>query len=91
MVCDAARSRIGGGGGDVGRIIRGGGGKVLVSGVGGKLVSRSAPDSSEGDDGVAQRLRERRLSNTLLPFLATTVAPSMKSTTTASGGYYFRR
>ena len=38
----------------------------LVSrGVGGRFVSRSA----EGDEGAAQRLRERRVSNTFLPFL----------------------
>jgi hypothetical protein len=60
MVYDAAKSRVSGGSGDVGRVSLGG--KGLVSGgVGGRFVSRSAPDASEGDEGAAQR--ERRFSN----------------------------
>ena len=69
------------------------GGEGLVSGVGGWFVSRrSAPDSSEGDEGAAQRLRKRKFSNrdtsTVSGHHVTTVAPSTKSTTTASGGCY---
>ena len=66
MAYDAARSRVSGGGEDVGRVIRGGGGEGFVSGgVGGRFVSRSDPDTSEGNEGAAaQRLRERRFSST---------------------------
>ena len=83
MAYDAAKSRVSGGSGDTGRVSLEG----LVSG--GKFVSRSAPDTSEGDEGAAQRLRERRFSNasTISGHHITTVAPSTKSTT-ASGGYY---
>jgi len=85
MAYDAAKSRVSGGGGDMGRL----GGEGFVSGVGGRFVSRSAPDTSEGNDG-AQRLRERRFSNvsTISGHHITTVAPSTTSITTASGGYY---
>ena len=85
MAYDAAKSRVSGGG-DVGRV----GGESLASGgVGGRFVSRSAPDTSEGNEG-AQRLRERRFSNasTISGHHITTVAPSTTSTTAASGGYY---
>ena len=67
------------------------GGEGLVSGgVGGRFVSRSAPDTSEGDEGVAQRLRERKSSNvsTISGHHITTVSPSTRLATTASGGYY---
>ena len=82
MAYDAAKNRVSGGGGEVGR-----GGEGLVSG--GRFVSRSAPDTSEGDEG-AQRLRERRFSNasTISGHHITTVAPSTASTTTAIGGHY---
>ena len=89
MAYDAAKSRVSGGSGDVGRFTRGGEGFVS-GGVGGRFVSRSAPDTSEGDEGAAQRLRERRFSNasTVSGHHITTVAPSTKSTTSASGGYH---
>jgi hypothetical protein len=83
MAYDAAKSRVSGGVGDGGRV-----GEGWVSG--GRFVSRSAPDTSEGDEGAAQRLRERRFSNasTISGHHITTVAPSTTSTTTASGGHY---
>ena len=88
MAYDAAKSRVSGGGADMGRV----GGEGFVSGGGGgggRFVSRSAPDTSEGNE-AAQRLRERRFSNasTISGHHITTVAPSTTSTTTASGGYY---
>jgi hypothetical protein len=88
MAYDAAKSRVSGGSGDVGRFSLGGEG-LVSGGVGGRFVSRSAPDASEGDEGAAQRLRERRFSNasTISGHHITTVAPSTKLTT-ASGGYY---
>ena len=89
MAYDAAKSRVSGGMGDVGRVSLGGEGLVSGGG-GGRFVSRSAPDTSEGDEGVAQRLRERRFSNasTISGHHITTVSPSTRSATTASGGYY---
>ena len=89
MAYDAAKSRVSGGSGDMGRVSLGGEGWVS-GGVGGRFVSRSAPDTSEGDESAAQRLRERRFSNasTFSGQHITTVSPSTKSTTTASGGYY---
>ena len=83
MAYDAAKSRVSGGSADMGRF-----GEGLVPG--GRFVSRSAPDTSEGDEGAAQRMRERRFSNasTISGHHITTVAPSTASTTTASGGYY---
>lgn len=82
MAYDAAKSRVSGG--DMGRV-----GESLVSG-GGRFVSRSAPDTSEGDEGASQRMRERRFSNasTISSHHITTVAPSTASTSIASGGYY---
>jgi hypothetical protein len=90
MVYDAAKSRVSGGSGDVCRVSLGGEG-LVSGGVGGRFVSRSVPDASEGDEGAAQRLRERRFSNASTisgHHDITTVTPSTKSTTTASGGYY---
>jgi hypothetical protein len=83
MAYGAAKGMVSGGGRDVGRV-----GDGLASG--GRFVSRGAPDTSEGDEGAAQRLRERRFSNasTISGHHITTVAPSTTSTTTASGGYY---
>ena len=85
MAYDAAKSRVGGSGGDVGRVGRGG------EGLGGRFVSRSAPDPApEGDEDAAQNLRERRFSNTssISGYHVTTIAPSTKSSATANGGYY---
>jgi hypothetical protein len=92
MAYDAAKSRVSGGSGDVGRVSLGGEG-LVSEGVGGRFVSRSGsvPDVSEGDGGTAQRLRERRFSNasTISGHHITTVTPFFtKSTTTASDGYY---
>ena len=89
MAYDAAKSRVSGGSGDMGRASLGGEGWAS-GGVGGRFVSRSAPDTSEGNESAAQRLRERRFSNTstISGHHITTVSPSTKSTTTASGGYY---
>ena len=89
MAYDAARNRVSGGGRDTGRAIHGGEG-LVSGGVGGRFVSRSAPDASESDEAAAQRLRERRFSNasTISGHHITTVAPSTKSTSTASSGYY---
>lgn len=96
MAYGAARSRVSGGdgGGDVGRVSRGREGL----GLGGRFVSRSAPDTAASpvvddgdDDAVAtQRLRERRLSNTssVSGYHVTTVAPSTKSSINASCGHY---
>jgi hypothetical protein len=63
-------------------------GEGLISG--GRFVSRNAPDTIEGNEAAAQRLRERRFSNasTIFGHHITTVAPSTTSTTTVSGGYY---
>ena len=89
MAYDAAKNRVSGGGRDTGRAIHGGEG-LVSGGVGGRFVSRSAPDASESDEAAAQRLRERRFSNasTISGHHITTVAPSTKSTSTASSGYY---
>ena len=87
MAYDAAKSRVSGGSGDMGRVL---GGESLVSGgVGGRFVSRSAPDTIDGNEAAAQRLRERRYSNasTISGQHITTVTPSTKSAN-ASGGYY---
>ena len=88
MAYDAAKSRVSGGAGDAGRVSLGGEG-LVSGGVGGRFVSRSAPDTSEGE-AAAQRLRERRFSNasTISGHHITTVAPSTKSTTAATSGYF---
>ena len=62
---------------------------LVSGGVGGRFVSRSA----EGDEGAAQRLRERRGFQSLFCHLWSLYhhrcGPSTKSTTTASGGYRY--
>jgi hypothetical protein len=83
MAYDAAKSKVSGGGGDVGRVGRGEGG--------GRFVSRSAPDTvAENDEDAAQNFRERRFSNasSSSAYHVTTVTPSTKSSVSASGGYY---
>ena len=63
MAYDAAKNRVSGGDGDVGRVSRGR--EDLVSGrVGGRFIPRSAP----GDEIAAQRLRDGGF-QTPLPFL----------------------
>ncbi|KAF8813283.1 hypothetical protein BYT27DRAFT_6375673 [Phlegmacium glaucopus] len=96
MAYGAARSRVGGGG-DVGRASRGGEG-LVSAGLGGRFVSRSAPDTAPvvdagRDEVITQNLRERRLSNTssVSGYHITTVAPSTKSSISASYGYYNHR
>lgn len=95
MAYGAARSRVSGGGsGDVGRASRGVEG-LVPGGSGERFVSRSAPHAApvvddQSDQVAAQRLRERRFSNTssISGHHITTVAPSTKSSIPASGGYH---
>ena len=86
MAYGAARGRVSSGGG--GRVSRGG--ENLAPG--GRFVSRSAPEAVPAVDDKSDEVatRERRFSNTssVSGYHVTAVAPSTKSSSTASNGYH---